>query len=677
VEGSNFTSDYCVETPAHSSISEVCPSGFSTSKVSELESATLTEANYVDNLLYDLLANADSVGDSAVSIIQGLANLPPPSLPPITYDAPTWSDPATYEVSYTDLPTSTPPDAANTITWVSPTLNDVSAPSVSITAPTTSLPDFPTVTSITSVPAPPVAPPSYSVGDFTAPGYTTPTLMLGSADEADLASVTFVAPEPISLEALSFTIDYAPINKAIELLNGIEIQEDDIPDYEQLIPTVFTVVGSMVQGDTFNTDSVLQDNLPIRCVASSLARRGLTVPAAIISYDAWLTQYLADYSDDSATLHTSRFIDSVITASLALATEAESILYDIDLGIYDARFRYGLGKARATLEKSKGIAATYNALVAEFEGKAAEYNASLTELKALARSVSAQVSFAQMIGKANRLTGEEFAQKERGKSIEAKVFASKVNAEAQKLEAYRAQLMGLDGYLAQAQANMLEYAGYASSFSGEVQKIKNVYDLYKAKATAVIEQNRLVGAEVRGEASQLRALGAEASAKAARASIEAIRKIRISEERRAYYAGVDATNDLAGYDIAKTLAAYTADSVAARSQALVDGVLPDAVAAKARAISQFATTAMESAGRAATMAQSANETLDRAYARAYEAAGRAGAAVQSGKLSGFRASAALSAAGDLSARTSSTDAGSLSGSLNYSETDTASESISA
>ena len=138
---------------------------------------------------------------------------------------------------------------------------------------------------------------------------------------------------------------------------------------------------------------------------------------------------------------------------------------------------------------------------------------------------------------------------------------------------------------------------------------------------------------------------------------------------------IGAQNDIAKYDIANTQAEYSQATDQLRVDAAVDSVSPTSIADIGKAISRFTRIALESSGRAAQMAQRANESLVRAYAAAYEAAGKAGAAVASGKLSGFRASASLTASGSLTANRAKAEAYSSSGSTRYSETDTASQSI--
>jgi len=672
-----FSEDYCVATPAHATITSVCPASFTTAPVDNIAATALSEANYVNQFIAMLNNNADAAGAAALVVIDDLYNYQAPQLPAVLYNAPAWHYPPVHGVDPASMRTAPSPDAVDAVAWTPTLLNEVAPAGNAITAPAISLPDVPVAPIIGAVGAAPNAPGEYVPDTPTAPGFVSPDQEIGDANAPYLAPVTIGTPELIVIDPLDLFIDYTAIQEAIDRLSSISVVGDDIPEYTVLIPEVFDVIGGMLSGTAIDTDQVSTDVLPIRHVSLSLARRGLTVPDAVIAYDAWFDTYMQDYIAASATLFDAEYRDSVVQSAYAVATQAEKVLLEINLGIHDARFKYAMERARASLQVSKGLVASYNAQIAMFEGHVLEYNAQLLELTALAQIVDIEVEMVDAIARTNKLLAREFSIEEEAKKVQVQVLKSQVEAEAAKLEAHRAVVSSYEAEVVSAQSAMLAYTGTVEAYTAEVQGAENEYDLYAAKARGISATNDMTRTQVRGDAANFRAIAAEAGALAASAGVEAIQKMRIAKSDEAVHQDNSATNSLAKYDVATKLAEFSEQVAALRSDTSKDSVRPQASADVGDAIARFTRTALDSAGRAATAAQSANESLSRAYARAYEAAGRAGASVASGKLSGFRASASINAAGALDARQGFSSRDAYSGSLSYSESDTASESISA
>lgn len=667
----------CVETPAHEFYTSVCSGDFIDSPVEPIEDATVASASDIDALIYDLNDQADAAAADAMLKIEELYGLSPPALPGIAYQAPTWQTPTLHGVSPGDLTITGAPAASNNVTWTAPPLSDVDQPTNSISEPTTALPDMPSAPPLSGSPAePPNAPSTYTPGTVVAPEYTAPTLTLGTVDTPILEEIDLTIPELVEFEPLNFTIDFSAIDEAIDRAANMSIPSYEIADYDQLIPEVFTVVGSMVSGTGPIDDGLIAlDDVQGRKVEPMLTRRGLMVPERVPAFDDWLQTTMEEYSADSATLFSEEYRDDVINAAFSLAAQAEDILVKIDLGLYNARFEYSLEEARAQLLRAKSIVASYNAQVAKFGAYVLEYNAALIALRAQTEAVMTQAELAALIGGANKLVARQFTIEEEVKQSDVKVFRAEIAGEAAKLTAMKAQIDAIDAKLAEAQAYMLGYSGETVAFEAEVQKVRNVFEAYSASARAVTEENEATKAEVRGGSASVKALASQARSAAAYAAAEAIRKVRVSKSNEASLVAGNAINDIAKYDIASVSTAYSQETDQVRVDASVDSVEPSAVADMGRAISRFTRIALESSGRAASMAQKANESLVRAYAQAYEAAGKAGAAVASGKLSGFRASASLTASGSLNSTRAKAQSYSSSGSTNYSERDTASQSI--
>jgi len=672
-----FTDDYCVETPAHETINAVCPASFTTTPVDNIAATALAEANYVNDLIAMINANADAAGADALLVIQALADYQAAQLPAVIYKAPSWTAPAIHKVTAGDLDTAPAPAYEDRVAWVTPTLNDVNAPSDSIVAPTGAAPAAPAAPAAGAPPTAPTAPAQYDPAIASVPTLVVPDAEFGDAIKPELEAIVVSLPGEIVLDPLDVTIDYTAIEEAIDLLNNVVLPADAVPDYELLIPEVFEVVGAMLTGTAVDRSRIMGDARPARRIVPSLTKRGLPVLDAAAGYDSWLDGIITTYVEDSEALFSALYRDEVISNAYVVAAEAEKMLININLGVYDARFAYAMEWATANLLAAKGIAAAYNAQVLAFEAQATEYNAALLQVTTAAQAMVAQAEAVDTVGRTNKLLAREFSIGEDAKKTEAQAFKALVSAEKAKLEALNAQLTAQEAEVAKARSAMLTYTAGVVAYSAEVQDAKNQYKLYSAEAKSVSSQNDMTKIEVRGGAAEARAIAVEAAALASSAGVEAIRKMRLSKGQTAEHESSSAKNAAASYDIAGELGAFIESTALLRADTARDAVEPKAVSAIGDAISRFTKTAILSSATAAGLAQSANESLAKAYARAYEASGRAGAAVASGKLSGFRASAAISAVGNLQATKSKASRESYSGSLNYAESDTAIESISA
>lgn len=671
-----FTADFCVATPAHETILGVCPASFTTVPVDNIAATALSEANYVNDLIAALNANADASGEAALAVIKDLADYQAPQLPAVIYTAPTWLAPPIHLVGADALVTNAPPQYEDGVEWNPPVLNDVSAPDANILAPTINAPDSPPAPILGTPPVSPNAPAAYDPDVAPAPAFSAPAPVFGEATAPELADIIVALPGSIELSPLVVSIDYSAIERAIDMLNNITLPAEAIPDYELLIPEVFTVVGSMLTGDAVDRSRIADDGREARRVMPSLTKRGLAPQDSVAGYDAWLDGIVTKYIADSETLFAAKYRDEVISSAYVVAAEAEKMLINISLGVYDARFEYAIAWASSNLAVAKGIVAAYNAETLAFEASVLEYNAALLQVTAAAQAVAAEAEGIDTIGRMNKLLAREFAISEDVKKSEVQAFKALVSAESAKLEAFKAQLSAKEAEVAKARSAMMAYVAEVTGYSAEVQGAKNQYQLYSAEAKSVSSQNDMTKIEVRGGAIEAKAIAVEAASLASGAGVEAVRKMRISKTQTAEHESSAANNAVASYDIAGGLGSFISQSALLRADTAQDSVEPKAVAAIGDAISRFTKTAIMSAATAASMAQAANDSLARAYARAYEASGRAGAAVASGKLSGFRASAAISAVGNLQASKTRASRESYSGSLNYAESDSAVQSIS-
>jgi len=626
----------------------------------------------VNNYLLSLEDAADYAASAAVRKIEDLTDFKA-TVASITFDIPA------VPISSVDLACKVPTltlahptvraaslDTDFSYTTKNPKTQSWSAPApVSFTAP-----DAPAATPSYPLPS---APSDYDLPSTQAPTLTPAVFVPDVLSTPALEPITLDTSDIVYIDELVIDVDTSALLDAIEAMTLFDTTPPVLPEYTYLIPEIFSVVGSMATGDTIVNyyqllaarSGLLTGTAP--ATYNSFARRGLTPPDGAAVYDTWLNGILNSKLDDSDRVFEAVAIDECVLASFQVGTAAHRLLVDIQTALYDLDFALAKAAVNVQLEQAKAITAIYKAELVLLQNTISQYNAQAAYVESLARVFVANSQQIDVIGDLNTVTADMFATAESVKGISADVYKSMVMGEKAKLAQYKAVVDGYKAYVAEASSAVAAYSGATTLFSAEVQRISTEYDTYSTAAQSVQFNNSARAASLQAQQAELRSYAAEADSLAAGAAVQAIKLQANAAERIA-----DRTNR-----------ALDSDEEATRLR--VDGTKYDEQMTKfitelqkhvpelegksdyAGIVTRYVSAVQQAVSRAAELSQSANIQLAKAYADVYDAAGRAGAAVASGQLSGFRASANLSASDSLQASDSYTVARAASGGTSYSE----------
>lgn len=592
-----------------------------------------------------------TIGAEAQTLVDGLLALDPPDLTSIDYTPPNWSDTDFLSKEYQSIAgaLTNVPEAESAVTRGSSSFNDVAPASADISTPDTLLPSgvsAPTLSSMSA--AQPMAPASYEIGNIPeSPGFDIGDVVLDTPTAPTLDLVSITLPDTIDLDPLSLTIDSSALDKAIDSLTSYVVPENTIPEYNQLYSELYAVVGSMLNG-SFDIIDYLNYSVPTSRLKSAMLRRGEVVPPEVDSYEEWLSGDLQTHSELRTLVSDAREKDSVLLTAYQLGTDAELLLFDLFSKTQDSRFQYEMAIAQSNAYKARAVVLAYNAKLLQLNADIVQYNALVTTIKAEAQVALAESEGVKIIGDANQLIAREFAVTEDAKKSQASLYDAKVKAEAAKLDAYRAELSSYAAQVAKAQASTQAYAADVQEYITSIEVAKNQYDLYATKADAVVQENRRIVASVKADSSKTSAYATKARALAANVSVESVKNLRSYIDKAAEYTSVTNANAKADAELSKKMSEFSIRLSDHAGNVAYDGILPAAYTLDYQSISSVTQSSAAAATQAAELSQRASESLSRAYAQAYEAAGRAGASIAAGKLSGFRASATLSAGASLS-----------------------------
>lgn len=672
-----------VEIPAFLGGGATTISGPNTSWVSsepdfsKSETTAVAKATQVDSIIDTMLSLSSSSSAEAEALIENLFNYPKPTLPSIDYTPPTWASPSYVSSSYTQILPITVPDADSSVSRSNTSFNNVPAPSTSISEPTLSVPGSVSVPSfVTSGLAAPSAPSEYTVSTPAAPTLNIGSASIDSVESPILDEIAVELPSAISLDALSVAIDTSDLDRAVSLLESVSAGDTQLPEYNEKFDSVFGIVGSMLNADFGLTDYINFAVSDAR-LSKAFTRRGVVIPPAVGTYEAWHAAEINGVVAKRTSVQDAREKDTVTLAAYQLAADAEILAYDIAAKTQAAKFKFAMAEAEVQALQAKAIVSAYNAKVAELTAQVIEYNAVAEQLKAEAQASLAQLDNVKLIADANKLIAREFGAIEASKKTEASIYASRVGAEAAKLDAYRAELESYSAHVASAQLKAATYSAKVQEYAVQVETAKNEYDIYSAKADATVQNNRRIISEINADSTKTAAYATQARSLATNASVESIKRTRQYIDESAAYTTATNTNAKVGADLSKQLAQYSVALSNYSGGITYDAILPEAYARENQAIASFIESSMSAANRAAEASQRANESLSRAYASAYDAAGRAGASLAAGKMSGFRASVALSASGSYSGSDSYSITDSATGNKNYTESETSNLDVSA
>ena len=557
-------------------------------------------------------------------------------------------------------------DAKNQ-SWIKP-LNPeyVAPPKPGLTTPGT-LPNAPA-----SYEFPTVAPPLLEITSFSPTTVQAPQINL-----VDFEYTSELIIEPLD----ELVIDTSGLEKAIADFEDYDPTPPELPDYMYLIPQIFDVTGRMASGDTIvDYTRLLEARYELLAsthpsTALSISNRGLTPVAGAPQYDTWLSAKTHATLDTSDTVFRSKAANDAVETAFQLATAAHRMLVDIEVALYDLEFRAAKATVQGQLARAQAATAIYNANLLVFENAVANYNAQAATIVGAARAFEVQAREAGILAQANSVQADSFSAVERSKQVAGRVFNAQINAEAAKLTQYRAFLETYEAQVQSARIAVEQYSGDVARYSAEIDRLTSEYDLYSAEARTITSQNAALVAGVNANQAEFRSLATQADASAAETSARAVElqaRAAVNETtyiKRALHSDEEGQRmNAASSDYGLGITEYVADLTGRTVEFSGKSAL-------SRSITAYVGAASEAVGRAATLTQTANTTLARAYEQVYQAAGKAGAAVASGKLSGFRASATMAARETLGASRSYGVAYSGTGKNSYSESDNYNSSI--
>lgn len=657
--------------------------------VDSTDAFTKATSDVVDNrganvygYLKDLENAADQAAADALTYINKLSEFTA-NVTPVTFDVPDGPNGGTGSKPTIPTLTLTSPtvSAANLDTGFTTSSADAVSKSWSTPVPVSFV--APSAPVATPDAVQPTAPSAYTMPAVQAPTPSTAVFVPDALPQPDLEDITLATSDIVAIDPLVIDVDTAGLIAAIEAMQSLDFTPPVLPEYLNLIPEIFTVVGSMATGNTIvNYQQILDNRFGLLSgtapsTYNAFARRGLAAPANAAVYDTWLDGVLNSKMNDSDTVFEAIAVDDCITSAFKLGTAAHRMLVDIEIALYDLDFELAKLVVNANLENAKSVVAIYRAQVLLLEQHIAQYNASAAYVSSLTQVFIANAQQAEIVGDLNMVTADMFAASESVKGVAADVFKSLVMGERAKLAQYKAVIDSFKGYVAQASASVASYSGAVALHSAEVAKISNSYDVYSTTARAKQYDNSARAATLSAKQSELKSYASEADSLAASASAKAVELQTSAAVRQANSIERSLLSDEEAARIRIKGAVY--DETVSKFIASVAGNTPllAGTSDAAASITRYVKTASEAVSRSAQLSQQGNIQLAKAYADAYDAAGRAGAAVSSGNLTRFRASASMSASDALDANDSYGISYSDGGSYDYSESERYSATLGA
>jgi hypothetical protein len=557
-------------------------------------------------------------------------------------------------------PGSNPPVTIKTISVIDPLVDGGAA---SATLPTAST--APKDSGLGTMPSSPQDP---VINDITLT--TPPTLTIDTSPTPLPAPPTIqaIAPTvgtPLTPTTLNVSIDgEGDIAAAIAALTSIVSATYPPPANPNIFPELLTAVGMMIAGNSPLHKAIIDaaitraeefDNKYNDDVNSIWSKRGAS---------AYSDTYIAEFvTRETLRMTTQRNIykrmitelwkDDQFVAGLKLGAFAHNMQMDMKIAEFDMQFNALLGTAEAQLELIKSAEYAYKGAIATLEADAAnltaEYASASSDADVFNTMAGVQASKADV----NRAIASVFEAQESAKSVEIDLAEVGKYGDVALLKAYEANMKLLSAQAELATLDLEKYKGDVAKWGADIIDHKVELEQYKARASRVKAANTAKISALTSQEADHSVSVADTTIDAAKASIKAGKEVFDATLRAGQIADTEYKNMLAAATDKEAMAIYMLDTgkEAARIMSLRAELA--GITEENQSASSFFTAAAEAAGRAADLTQASNTQLSEAYATAQEAAGRAAAAVETGRLSGWNASATISASGTLDASWSS------------------------
>lgn len=603
-------------------------------------------ADHIATIVGDMENNAANLAWLAEQAIENALQFTA-SLNPVTYNIPSFTQTDRSKAMLGNAPVvGDAPQSPEVAGYNNAIAQDNYQPAPSVSAPsliTISIPDAPRISASIS---PPQAPSDVTIADR-----PTPTVSYTLKEAAALqpihdAPVIDIQLNIKPLDAEKFDpVPTEELERAIANIDATGFTE--IPQYADLLPELMTYVGTLLSG-RFVGDAKDYEPFATHVRGTDIwSKRDLDVPE-FSAYADRLVEKMSARAKDMNEAFAADARAEAILIGYDIGLAAYGVLLEIENARISAEFDKNMAAAKTHLDRIRASETAYNAMVSIYRAAAAEYNAELTKLSADVDKFKSEIGIETMKARINAAKAEAFASTERAKGLKVREFLAKVGEQEARLSMYVAQLGQFDAVLAKQEAEIAKYSGRVTEWEAALTEADVVYKTYSANAKAYAA--KLKAGEAHQQIQQVKhgVVAALARQQAVQVDMLANKMAAEARARATSYDVTDAQNAMKGIEYQIKEARYSADALEwGRSNA--ENVMEwSGIAADARAKIQFAQQVMQSAGRAAQLTQSGNIQLANAYAAINEAAGRAGAALQQGKMSGFRTSVALSAAGSIS-----------------------------
>ena len=620
-----------------------------------------TEAGNIASKINELRGEANALADQALRYINECAAF---TASPVTvvYTPPTYAA-GQYNKANVGSPPSVTPTAGNanpasikTINRIDPLVDSHgsfgSLPSTS-TEPTDSslgtipaAPQDPVVDNITLAPAPSITVNPKPISIPAAPSISTEAPTIGDP----------MTPKPLKVEV----DDADDVQNAIDALRSIASQTATSPPLIWQFPEIFTAIGMMISGNSPLYKTIIEDSITrasafddqyTEAVSTIWSRRNMTsysdnaMPEFVSRETTRMTEQRAVFKRMLEGL----WKDDLFKLGLRLGAAAYALAIDMKINMFNIQFDALMGAAEAQLELVKAAEMAYKGTLATLEAEAARLTAEYAVASAKADVFNLTADVQTNKADVNRAIASVFEASESAKTVELQLAEVDKYSDIARLKNYEGRMKEIAASAETAALGLEKFKSRVAKWGADIMAHKVEFEQYKGRASRVKANNNAKVASLSAKEAEYASDVADTAVNAAKASIKAGEELFDIAVRTGALAATEYTNLIAASSDKEALAVYMLQAGAEAARLMSERAELAGITEENQGAAAFFTAAAEAAGRAADLTQASNIQLSEAYATAQEAAGRAAAAVETGRLSGWNASATISASGTLDA----------------------------
>lgn len=361
-----------------------------------------------------------------------------------------------------------------------------------------------------------------------------------------------------------------------------------------------------------------------------------------------VTQVQARYADDSNKLIAAtreRLKRKMLPQALQLAAEAYEVLAELFNKVTEAEFEILAAKAEVIQNLYARAVAQYKISLAQMRRQVAAYQVQVAKVRAEAMKYLIKVDQQKAIARLNKAVAQGYAATQKAKEADVTRFEAKVEAAKAAVKVYNEAMRGVQAQAQAVGARLAKFQADSATWVAEVEAARNEYRLRSAENKAIIAENKASAAMASSQGADVASVAA-ASALAAVAVTSDAAQLRATIMSRL---GENLTSELhnmvEGSKYRLGSIKYKMDAAGSGVNGVVSNVENSAIEGINSAIARFATTSMESTGRAAELTQKYQVQMAQAYVTLAESLSSAWSSVASGKLGRYRATRSQSLAG--------------------------------